>query len=89
VYSRQGSQQWETDSSLHWLETVDGTTRMLDLRCLTRKYTRETRTCRSVDGARCRTYDVHAPKWRSDPVGQRASRIVAVVDSMNRLTRGY
>jgi len=41
------------------------------------------------DGARYRAYEVNAPTWRADSLGRQAARIKAVVDSMNRLTRGY
>ena len=36
-----------------------------------------------------RAYEVNAPGARSDPVGLRAARIAHLVDSLDRLTRGY
>lgn len=40
-------------------------------------------------GAEYRAYEVNAPQLRADTVSQRAAKIAAVVDSLERLTRGY
>lgn len=41
------------------------------------------------DGAEYRGYEVNAPDFRADSLGRQSARIKAVVDSMDRLTRGY
>ena len=36
-----------------------------------------------------RAYEVNAPGWRQDPAGRHAAAIAHMVDSLDRLTRGY
>ncbi len=40
-------------------------------------------------GAEYQAYEVNAPQLRTDSVSQRATKIAGVVDSLERLTRGY